>query len=131
MGTKKILVVDDEQDCREFVKAIVESDRIQVVEAQDGVEGLEMARKETPDLIILDIQMPRKGGFRTFAELKSDSALKSIPVIMLTSVVEKTAMLFSKDDLKEYCDEEPEAFHDKPIEAGKLLALVEQYLHTP
>jgi len=128
MGVKKVLIVDDEEDCREFVKAILDSEDRVVLEAKDGVEGLDVARKEKPNLIILDIQMPRKGGFRTFAEMKSDEELRSIPVVLLTSVAEKTAMLFSKEDLKEYCDEEPEAFHDKPIEAGTLLALVEEHI---
>lgn len=126
--SKKVLIVDDELDCREYVKAIIESDAIKVVEAQDGIEGLEMAKKEKPDLIILDIQMPRKGGFRTFADLKQDPTLKNIPVIMLTSIVEKTAVLVGIDDVTEYANEKPEAFHDKPIEADKLLELVDKFL---
>ena len=71
----KVLVVDDEADAREFVRAILELEGWEVFEAEDGVAGMAMAKQENPDLIILDVQMPKQDGFVTFGELVKDRNL--------------------------------------------------------
>ena len=96
---KKILVVDDEPDAVAGVTAMLEAGGYSVRSASDGEAGLAAARKEKLDLIILDIQMPGKGGFETFTELRDDNSLKGIPVVFLTGVGEKTGIRFSAEDL--------------------------------
>ncbi|KKM62266.1 hypothetical protein LCGC14_1523390, partial [marine sediment metagenome] len=83
---RKVLVVDDDQSALAFVQAALEPDKYVVIGVNDGLAGLSQARKESPDLIILDVYMPRQPGFYTLRDLKSDPQTKSIPVIMLTGV---------------------------------------------
>ena len=126
---KKVLVVDDEPDAVEFVTEILtDLEGYSVISAEDGIKGLEKARAEEPDLIILDIQMPKKDGFTVFSDLKRDPATKDIPVIMLTGLTARTGMKFSAEDMGEYMDVEPETYIDKPIDPGELQQAVEKIL---
>ena len=115
-GAVKILIADDEQECIDFVRESLADTSYEVLAAMDGEEALEVARRETPQLIILDVQMPKRTGFEVFAALRSDEKLKSIPVIMLTAVTERTGIKFSRQDMGDYMGSEPEAYVDKPIE---------------
>ncbi len=81
----KIMVVDDEPDLLEVVKLILESDGYQVVTANSGQEALDLIEKEMPDLVLLDIIMPRMDGWEVFSRIKSNSKTHDIPVIMLTA----------------------------------------------
>jgi len=81
----KIMVVDDEPDVLEVVKLILESDGYQVVTASSGQEALNIIEKEKPDLVLLDIIMPRMDGWEVFSRIKSNPRTHSIPVIMLTA----------------------------------------------
>ena len=83
--TLKVLAVDDSKTIRMIVKKAFKSYDCEVIEAENGKEGLETASKEKPDLIILDITMPVMTGPEMLEELKKDPALKEIPVIMLTA----------------------------------------------
>jgi two-component system alkaline phosphatase synthesis response regulator PhoP len=114
--SKKVLVVDDESDARAFVRAIMEPDGWQVTEAFDGVDGLKQAKALKPDLVVLDVQMPRKGGFEVFSDLIQDPALKDIKVIMLTGVAERTGLRFSGKEMGEFLGKEPDAYVEKPID---------------
>jgi len=112
---RKALVVDDESDARDFVRAILEPDGWEVEEAENGTSGLEKAAALKPDLIVLDVQMPDKNGFDVFTELIKDPGTKDARVIMLTGVAEKTGIKFSADDMGEYLGKEPDAYVEKPI----------------
>jgi len=81
---KKVLVVDDHPQIRRLIQINLEKIPVDIVEATDGNEGLEQAKRERPDLIILDVMMPRRNGFEMLHDLKSDPELRDIPVIMLT-----------------------------------------------
>ena len=81
----RVLVVDDEKDVVELVKFLLERDGHQVIEAYNGREALERANAEHPDLIILDIWMPKKDGYQVIKELKADPGTARIPVIFLTA----------------------------------------------
>ena len=85
MAKKRILIIDDEQELVKALKVRLTVSNYEVLIAYDGIEGLEKAQKEKPDLILLDINMPRMDGFQTLEKLKSDSQMSSIPVIMLTA----------------------------------------------
>ena len=81
----KILIVDDELDTLLPLKRALEMEDFNVVEAQDGVEALEKVRAEIPDLVLLDLMLPRINGFEVCHRLKQDEATSSIPIIMLTA----------------------------------------------
>jgi two-component system alkaline phosphatase synthesis response regulator PhoP len=82
---KTILVVDDEPDVREYLKTVLEDADFKVVTAGDGVEALEIIRREKPDFISLDLIMPRKSGHKLLYELKKDKHLSRIPVLIVTA----------------------------------------------
>lgn len=81
-----ILLVEDEQMLADMYKAKFTMENYETVTASNGIEGLAAARSHKPDLILLDIIMPKMDGFLTLLELKKDTALKDIPVILLTNL---------------------------------------------
>ena len=125
---KKILVVDDEPDAVEGITAVLEAGGYSVSSASDGDAGIAAARAETPDLIILDIQMPGKSGFDTFNDLAQDDSTKRIPVCFLTAVTERTGIKFSADAIGEFYGAEPEGYIEKPVDPERLLSTVEKIL---
>jgi len=82
---KKILLIDDEKDIVDIEKAILENEGYQVVAAYDGEEGVSKAFSEKPDLIILDIMMPKLDGFGVAQKLKESKESFHVPIIMLTA----------------------------------------------
>ena len=128
MPDRKILIVDDNEDMIEIVKTVIEGEGTRLLTARDGEAGLKAARAEKPDLIILDVQMPRKDGFTTFAELRGDDATRNIPVIMLTGVGKATGVHFSKAAMGDLLGVEPDAYVEKPVDPGVLVATVEKVL---
>lgn len=123
-----VLVVDDEPDIHAFVRAALEEVDCQVVTASDGEEGLERVRADSPDLVILDVQMPKKGGFSVFQELRADEATKAIPVIMLTAVSQQVGMSYGAGDMGDFYGRSPEAFIDKPVDPATLRETVRKLL---
>lgn len=81
----KILIVDDELDTLLPLKRALEMEDFNVIEAQDGVEALEKVRAEIPDLVLLDLMLPKINGFEVCQRLKQDEATSAIPIIMLTA----------------------------------------------
>lgn len=88
MSDKYILVVDDDPDLVETVALMLESKGCEVGKAYDGIEGEESIKERRPDLVILDIMMPRKDGYVLCAEMKANEETRDIPVILLTAVGE-------------------------------------------
>jgi len=86
--SKKILIVDDDPDLVEAVSMLLEAEGMTPIAAYGGVEGLERAKSESPDLIVLDVMMPDKDGYAVAKELAANDSLSDIPVIMLTAVVD-------------------------------------------
>ena len=83
---KKVLLVDDDVEFCEATKLLLESKGYEVVLAYDGKQGLEQARAERPDLVILDVMMPEMNGYDVCVVLKADPELKKLPVVLLTAV---------------------------------------------
>ena len=125
---KKVLIVDDEADMRDFAQAALEDDGYQFVFGTDGNEAVERAAVEKPDLIVMDVQMPKKDGFAALYDIRQDPALKAIPVILLTGIAEKTGVRFNADTVKEYMGEQPDAYFDKPVDPDKLRATARKLL---
>jgi len=127
---KRVLVVDDEQDVRVFMKTLLETNGYKPVVAEDGKQGLEMARAKKPALIILDIMMPKESGIFMYRELKKDPELKEVPVIMVSALSKKT-FFHSQQVLDEYEGGqivEPTAYIEKPPEAEELLEVIRRIL---
>jgi CheY-like chemotaxis protein len=127
---KKILVVDDELDIRTFIITLLETEGYKPLSAVDGKEGLEIARRDKPSLIILDVMMPRESGIAMYRDLKNDPELKDIPVIMLSALAKKT-FFHSQKVLDEYKEEkvpEPAAYIEKPPEPEELIEAIQNCL---
>ncbi len=127
---KTILVVDDDPDVRSFVVTVLEENQYTPLVACDGVEGLEVIRKQTPDLVILDVLMPRGSGIRLYRQLKTDDALKDIPVVMFTGIALRS-FLKSQKVLEEFKGEkvpEPDIYLEKPVEPHELVAAIRKKL---
>lgn len=93
----KVLVVDDEPDIRYIVRRILSEWGCDVEEARSGRECLEKLKVERPDLILLDVMMPGMSGWDVLKEIKADEELKSIPVVMLTSIDPSADVMLSKE----------------------------------
>jgi len=127
---KKVLVVDDDVDVRKFVSKLIERAGYEAVEAKNGIEGMATVREDKPDLIILDVLMPKQSGIRMYRELKTDEAFKDFPVIMLSAIAPKS-FFRSQEVLAEFAGEsvpEPEAYMEKPEEPEELIALMKKIL---
>ncbi len=126
--SKKVLVVDDDQTAVAFVRATLEAENYEVVGAGDGREGLSQARDELPDLIILDVYMPRQPGFYTLRNLKADPKTKNIPIIMLTSVSRRLGVAFSTQEIYDFLGTEPDVYLEKPVDPKFLRRVTERLL---
>ena len=119
---KKALVVDDNPDVRLFGVALLEKNGYTPLVAEDGETALSMIKAEKPDLVILDVLMPRQSGVRLYRELKTVESLKNIKVIVLGEIAKK-AFLRSQKALTEFGDAdvpEPEVYLEKPVEPEEL-----------
>lgn len=128
--SKKVLIVDDDPDVRLFNTTVVEESGYTPIEAANGEEGLKIVKKDRPDLVILDVLMPKQSGIRLYRELKTDKALIGIPVIMLSGVAKRT-FLRSQKALTEFGDKpvpEPENYLEKPVEPEELAREIKKLL---
>lgn len=140
--SKKILIVDDEPDVITFVSAVMEENGYTSIGAKDGVEGLEILRKEKPDLVLLDLMMPKKSGITMFQELRNDPDMSNIPVVVVTGVSEVTGVDFRNFMYKQPMRDEkkfvettgltrytvPDGYIEKPIDPVELLKAVKEAL---
>ena len=118
---KKVLVVEDEVDVRTYISTLFQDQGYGILTAENGKEGFELAKKEKPDLITLDIAMPSQSGMRTFRMFKDSEELKSIPVIIITGMGEDVSSFINR--LKGFSSK-PEGFMGKPIDEEKLIKMV-------
>jgi len=122
--TGKILVVDDDPDILDAVAMILESQSYDVVTARDGIEGLATLKAENPDLMILDLMMPKMDGFAVCKELQDPrwSKYKDIPVLILTSVREEASR--RRYELETGLELDVDDYVEKPMSPDVLLARV-------
>ena len=125
MSKKYVLIVDDDPDLVETVCMMLEDKGYEVGKAYDGVEGEEAIKKRQPDLLVLDVMMPRKDGYQLCAELKADSATKDIPVILLTAVGE--AVPTTSYTHAQGMSTEAEEYIPKPVDSKTLVEAVESF----
>ncbi len=121
MNSKKVLIVDDEVDLVETVRFPLEMAGYHVLVSYNGEDALNQARKEKPDLILLDLMLPKLDGYKVCRLLKFDDRYKHIPILMLTAKTqEKDKTLGMETGANEYIT--------KPFEMDDLLRKVKAYL---
>ncbi len=145
---KKVLVVDDDASVIKFLSLALRENGYEAVSAQDGMEGFAKAESEKPDLIILDVMMPKRTGFVLFKQLRKSEGHKETPVIMLTAVSDSLGEMDSKKDdtfespfgdlreslrkgIQQMRDEglvKPDVFLDKPIDPEEVIAKVKELI---
>jgi two-component system cell cycle response regulator DivK len=117
---KKILVVEDDTDNRRIVAKVLSVEGYRVIEATDGVEALSQARREHPDLILMDLALPNIDGWEATRQLKGDPQTRSIPVVALTAV----AMRGDEEQARAAgCDD----YLPKPARPVAIRAMVKKY----
>lgn len=115
----RILVIDDEQETVELLKVRLEANRFEVISASNGEEGLEKVHYEKPDLIIVDVLMPKMDGYTFVRELKTNRETSRLPLIVLTGKV-KMEELFKLEGVEDYLI--------KPFKINDLLDRIHKYL---
>ena len=121
---KTVLIVEDEEDLVAFLKMLLEDQGYRTVSAMDGEEGLKLALAERPDLVSLDLTMPRHSGVRLYRELKSNEETAGIPVVIVTGVPGEMKRLLEEKELVNH----PEAYFEKPIDQAEFLATIRRIL---
>lgn len=119
MDKKRLLIVDDEVDLAQMIKFRMENNGYDVLLAHDGQSALEMARKERPDLIILDLMLPKMDGYKVCGLLKKDSRYSHIPIIIFTAKGQE-------DDMKLGQELGADAYIVKPFEPQVLLGKIKE-----
>ena len=146
---KKVLVVDDDENTRRFLSVALEENGFEAITAEDGDDGFKKVEESIPDLILLDVMMPKKTGFSLFKQLRRKDEFKHIPVIMLTGVAgileeEDTAaegdtfespfdslrdsLRTAITKMREEGVVKPERFIDKPIDPEELIEAVTELI---
>lgn len=122
---KYVLIVDDDPDMVETVGMMLESKGFEVGKAYDGVEGEDSIRQRRPDLVVLDVMMPRKNGYVLCAELKKEKTTRDIPIILLTAVGEAvpTTTYSHADGMATEADD----YIPKPVESEVLVEAIERF----
>src|SRR5262247_2734970 len=119
--SKRILLVEDQEDNRRIMRDLLSASGYQLVEANDGEQGLALAARDVQDLILMDIQLPGLGGYEVTRRIKANAALSHIPSIAVTSYA------LSGDDQKAFaagCD----GYVTKPFSPRQLLAKIREFL---
>ena len=118
---KKILIVDDEQDIVESLKFVLESANFTCYCAYNGEDGLRLAKELVPDLIILDVMMPKMNGYKICRLLKYDAKYKNIPILMVTARSQEEDKLIGEET---GADE----YIPKPFDLDEVVRIAEKYL---
>ena len=118
---KKLLIVDDESDLVEMVALRLEANGFSIIKAYDGQDGLEKARSLKPDLIILDLMLPKIDGFNVCRMLKFDDKYKDIPIIIFSAKAQDSDKQLGEDV-------RANAYLTKPFEAEVLLAHIKKLI---
>jgi DNA-binding response OmpR family regulator len=150
--SKKVLVVDDDENTVKFLSVALSENGYEPVGAYDGEEGLQKAEETKPDLILLDVMMPKRTGFVLFKQLRRHDQFKNIPVMMLTGVADvleedesqaegdtferpydslRESLKKAIKKMREEGLERPDRFIDKPIDPDELIVAVKELIGEP
>jgi CheY-like chemotaxis protein len=120
---KRILIIDDEKDMRVYLEAVFRKAGYETESAADGDEGMWLAEARKPDLITLDILMPKKSGIKAYRSLRTSEKTSSIPIIVLTGLTRSDDFFGAFDDLPV-----PEAVVEKPIDRDDFVVKIKELI---
>lgn len=124
---KKIMIIDDDIDLVEAMRITLETDNYKVIDAQEGQKGLEILKKEKPDLLILDVMMGTLDeGFHIAYQIRNDEEIKDIPILMITAVGAQTGFKFDMQRDEDFLP--VNEFIEKPVNPQVLLDTVKRNL---
>jgi CheY-like chemotaxis protein len=121
---KRILIIDDEPDMGLYLSTLFKTAGYETAVAENGIEGIKQARAFKPDLITLDIMMPKRSGVKTYSELRNSAEMRDIPIIVLTGLSRQDD--FFGQDLGSL--PQPEAIVEKPIQREAFLKTVDELI---
>jgi two-component system, OmpR family, alkaline phosphatase synthesis response regulator PhoP len=121
--SKKILIVDDEMTVRRLVKRLL-SKEYAVIEAENGVEAIDIAKSQKPDLILMDMMMPKMDGLSACYEIKQDVSTRQIPVVMLTAITHDLNKRLSENVMG------ANGYITKPFNAVELISTIRELLNS-
>ena len=128
--SKRVLVVDDEMDVRVFISTVLESNGYKPILAENGEQGMEKLKEFKPDMVTLDVMMPKESGIKMFRDIKTQPEYSSIPVLIISGLAKKT-FLHSQKVLDKFKDQKvasPDGYIEKPPEPEELLTEVKRIL---
>jgi CheY-like chemotaxis protein len=120
----KILIIDDEKDMCTYLGTLFRKEGFEIESASNGEEGIALAKSFQPDLITLDVMMPKKSGLKAYTELRTSAETKSIPIIVLTGLSKQED--FFGENLGEL--PQPDALVEKPIDRDKFIEVAKQVM---
>ncbi len=127
---KHIMVVDDEREAREFVATLLEENGYVPIQASNGEEAMATLKENRPDLIVLDILMPKQSGIKMYRQLKMNPAYRSIPVVICSGIAKRTFLRnqAARMDFNGQTLPEPEAYVEKPVTPQYLAKVLKRTL---
>ena len=128
--SKNIMIIDDEEDIRTYLMAVLEDNGFQTCTADEAQDVMAVLHREQPDLVLLDIMMPRRSGISIFRDLRSTPSTEHVPVALISGIEKATGFFHS--EIRSLLDSvdvtPPEGFIEKPIRIEQLLEVVESIL---
>jgi two-component system cell cycle response regulator DivK len=124
MNDRTVLYVEDNEYNRKIVRQLLSRSPYRLIEAMDGEAGVELAQQQLPDLILMDVQLPRMSGLDAVQVLKADTRTSQIPIIVITSYA-------LSGDREKSMQAGASGYLAKPYSPRELLALIHQYLPMP
>jgi len=127
---KTILVVDDEMDIRTFISTLLESNGYKLRLAENGEQGMQKLKDEKPDLVTLDVMMPKESGIKMYRDIKTNPEYQDVPVLIISGLAKKTFLHSQKvlDKFKNQQVPAPDGYIEKPPEPEELMAEVKRLL---
>jgi two-component system phosphate regulon response regulator PhoB len=127
---KRVLVVDDEMDVRTFITTLLDSNGYKALVAENGEQGWRKFQETKPDLVTLDVMMPKESGIKMYRDIKTNPEYASVPVLIISGLARKTFLHSQKvlDQFKGQSVPEPEGYIEKPPEPEELLAEVQRII---
>jgi len=127
MAVKTALIIDDEPDVTTYHGTVLSDHGWEVHTANSGIEGIALAQEKIPDVIMLDVMMPEKGGLSTLIALRKDERTKEIPVVLVTGIQENLTADFEAF-LGRFKTYNPNGYIEKPIDVDSLISTLDELI---
>jgi len=127
---KRVLVVDDEMDVRTFISTLLEANGYNAVTADNGEAGMALFKEKRPDLVTLDVMMPKESGIKMYRDIKTNPEYAEVPVLIISGLAKKTFLHSQKvlDKFKDQTVPPPDGYIEKPPEPDELLAEIKRLI---